>query len=225
VSRLRRGDAGTTLPELLVVMVLMSIVGVLVVTWAIGTQRSAAGFTSRVDDQAELRTAMAHLTRDLRMAIRPSSGVPAFQPASTASDVRFYVNRASGAPLLVRYAVVTAGGRTQLIREETPGVGARAPWTWPTGGTRRTTLVRSLLATAPLNTYFDLSSAELTPCAEDPATPCAMPMAASPTLATPDEVGAVEVRLTARSRPEFPGSSVLRTRVRIANAGLTAIDL
>lgn len=221
-----RGEAGTTLPELLVVMVLMGVVGSVVVSWQIGMQRSTAGFTARVNDQADLRTAMAHMTRDLRMAIRPSTGVPAFLPESTASDVRFYVNADSGPPLRVRYFTEPASdGGTQLVRESTPAAGSPGSWNWPAGGTRRTVLVRALVAGAPLITYYDVASAELPPCSEGAVPPCAGPMTSSPTLQMPDAVGSVEIRLAARSRPDLPGDSELRTRVRVANAGLTAIIL
>jgi hypothetical protein len=225
-----RGDAGaTTLAELIVVAVLLGLVGSLVAAWQIPMQRSAAGFTSRVSDQADLRTAMAHMTKDLRMAIRPANGVPAFLPASTGGDVQFYRTSASGPPVLVRYVVRTSGmpaGTGQLVREEMPSAGTTTPgWRWPTSVPKRQVLVRSLTTVEPLVAYYSLDDAGLPPCAGAVTADCGTPLDAATALAEPDNVGSVEVRLIARSRTDLPGNSELRTRVRLLNAGNTAVTL
>jgi type II secretory pathway pseudopilin PulG len=223
VRRLR-GDDGTTLVELLVVMVLLGVVGSIVAAWQISMQRTTAAVTSFVSDQGDLRTAMAYLTKDLRMANRPAPDVPAFLPVSTASDVRFFVNTGSGPLKLVRYAEEPTGtGTARLVREEVPAVGAAALGTWPTSGVSRVVLVKQVLTSEPLATYYRRPVTG-SPTCSTPADPtCATPVPLSPQLSAPDEIGAVEVRLAARTRADSVGRSELSTRVSVVNAGLTAI--
>jgi Tfp pilus assembly protein PilW len=222
VRRLR-GDDGTTLAELLVVMVLLGVVGSIVTSWQISMQRTTAGVTTFVSDQGDLRTAMAHMTKDLRMAIRPTADVPAFLPVSTASDMRFFVNTNSGPLKLVRYATEPSGtGTVRLVREEVPAVGAAVSGTWPATGASRVVLVQQL-APQPLATYYRRAATGQSTCATPTDPACATPVPLNPQLSAPDEVGAVEVRLVVRTKTGSVGRGELSTRVSVANAGLTAI--
>ena len=217
-----RGDDGTTLAELLVVMLLLGIVGTIVASWQISMQRTTAGVTAFVTDQADLRTAMAHMTKDLRMAIRPTADVAAFLPGSKANDVQFYVNTESGSLRLVRYLrEETGAGTAQLVREE--AVPAATPaTTWPTTGVRRVVLVQRVLTSEPLATYYRAPMAGQQACAA-PGGSCETPVALTPQLSAPDEIGAVVVQLAARTGSASIGRSELRTRVTVVNAGLTAL--
>jgi type II secretory pathway pseudopilin PulG len=220
-----RGDAGTSLVELLVVMLLMGIVASVVTAWQLSMQRTTTGLNATVGDQSDVRTALAYLTSDLRMAIRPYQGEPAFLGTSTGKAVSFYVNEADSPPTLVRYAVETVQGTTRLVREETPGVvvtGTGAPFTW-TGAKKTRVLLANLSTPTDPFIYYSVAAAAQVPCSETADADCAQPLPAASSLADPDDIGAVEVRLAARTKAADNAGSDVTTRVRVANAGLTAI--
>lgn len=220
-----RGDAGVTLVELLVVMALMGVVGSLVMSWFVAMTRNISEQTSRVTDAADARYALEYLSKDLRMAIRPRPGTPAFTASSSDRAVEFYVNVPRGVPALVRYSVQTAGGgNQQLVREYTPAAAGGPPYSWPSSGTKRLVLVPRLDPADGFRlSYTTASEADLPPCSSTVTTGCALPLPASPSLTSRDFVGAVEAMLHVVGNPLNDTTTRLRTRVLVVNADETAI--
>lgn len=217
-------DAGLTLVETLVVMLLMGILGGVLLTWFIATQRATMGYTARIADLSDVQVAVDRFSKDVRMAIRPSSTVPAFLASSSADEAAFYVSRDTGAPLLVRYRVTSAGGQRQLVREVTVPTGA-GPYTWPTTDMRRQVVIPALAPSATVSfAYYRRGDAGLPGCEAGVTAGCATPMPASPALTDPDDVGAVELTVRQNSRADLSGPTDLRSRTRIVNAGLTFVD-
>jgi prepilin-type N-terminal cleavage/methylation domain-containing protein len=222
-ARLHNDDAGVTLVELIVVIGIMGVLGAMLSTWFITTQRTTTAYTNRISDLNDARTAMDRVTKDLRMAISPSNGVAAFDPSSNGNQVTAYVNRPGAPPAKVTYSLVNNGdGTRRLVRTFTPSAGSAPPYTWPAGGTQTQVLAQRLSqGTVLLFQYYDTAGAAEPPCSSG-LTPCSSPMNASPTLSDPSSVGAVEIVLRAQSGSAAPPVE-LNTRVRVVNAGLVAI--
>lgn len=73
VPRRPRGDAGTTLAELLVVLGLMGLVGTLVMSVSVQTARVLTGAADRGGDTQQVRVALEAVTRSLRSAVDPDT--------------------------------------------------------------------------------------------------------------------------------------------------------
>jgi prepilin-type N-terminal cleavage/methylation domain-containing protein len=121
-ARSARGgkDRGTTLTELLVVMLIMGVVAAATTALTIGFQRTNAEGVARQDQIDTARTAVEAITKTIRTAVKPvqiSAGCggctqDAFVTGSDFS-VQFYANLNNQknvvGPSRVRYAVSTAG--------------------------------------------------------------------------------------------------------------------
>jgi type II secretory pathway pseudopilin PulG len=232
LSRIRaRSEEGISLVELLVTMVLLSLALGMFTTWFIGTQRSATGYSARIADLADARLAVDAMTRDVRMAISPTSGSSPFLPSTSASRLDVYVNRPTGLPDLVTYRFAAEpAGTVQLVRTVTAGVAPAAGSpvgtmpTWPAAGARTQVLVRGLpaaSATAPF-TFFDRQGAAQPPCTDSQSTGCADPISVTDALAAPDAVGAVGIDLVVSGRPSLAKGTEVVSRVRLVNAGASA---
>jgi prepilin-type N-terminal cleavage/methylation domain-containing protein len=223
-QRFRRDDSGLTLVELVVVMTIMGMLGAMLTTWFVSMQRTSAGYTARISDLNDARTAMDRIGRDMRMAISPSAGVDAFDASSTGTQVTAYINQPAAPPAKVTYQLVANGnGTTRLVRTFTPAVGTVPPYTWPATGTKTTVIANQLVQGSQLLfQYYDLAGAADPSCGAGVTAPCSTPMVASPTISMPGSVGAVEVVLRAQSSKVAPATEI-RTRVRVVNANLTAI--
>jgi type II secretory pathway pseudopilin PulG len=182
-----RGEAGVSLVELLVTILVTSIVLTATVSLVLGVHRVSADNEERLDRVDEARTAVESMARNLRSAVRQSQLLPTCEactaePAVVSASghaVVLYTNvdnagQASG-PRKVSYTVATSGPTAgQLVEVEqepdsaTPG---------PTGFTycttadsacteRRTTRVlASGVRTdggVPLFTYWDATGAAIT---------------------------------------------------------------
>lgn len=100
IRRIRGDDAGTTIVELAVTMLIMSIVAVATLTLVIGFERSNAQNMARQDQIDEVRTAVLHVSTTLRSAVAPSQ-LPECSDGSCPDDafieasgylMRFYAN-------------------------------------------------------------------------------------------------------------------------------------
>jgi prepilin-type N-terminal cleavage/methylation domain-containing protein len=224
----RRQDrqAGLTLVELLVTMVVSSVLLLAVGAVFTGSLTSAKGVSSRSEATASARLAMDTLQRRLRVAVRPSPKPPTEDTSAMFTllgpdRVSFYSSIApAGAltvppPTLVEYLVDTTA---RCLRESlTPGVAVLDPvtaavtsYTWPVAGRRSRCLVFGTFNTdgAPLFVYYDSAVA---------ATPLTVGAGSTdPVLLR--AVHSVELSMTAH---DVSNSSVratpVRTRVSLVN--------
>ncbi len=173
----RRDEQGSTLVELLVVMVLTTVVLAAVGTVFVSTTRSVRDTQVRTSTQADARTATEAISRSLRVAVTPP-GPSASSPfvAASPTSVTFYASlqrsaltytttgptaaplvRASLAPpTLLTYALdTTRGCITEARTPATVNTGADAaatPYLWPAASTSTKCLART--TAAPSFTYF-----------------------------------------------------------------------
>lgn len=126
----RTDDRGTSLPELLVVMLILSIITVATATLTIGFQRTNAQNITRQDQIDAARTAVERVTKTVRTAVKPSQlntscagacAVDAFMMAEGYS-VKFYGNldntKNSVGPSRVSYTVATTGPDAGVLIEK-----------------------------------------------------------------------------------------------------------
>lgn len=112
MKRATERDAGITLAELMVAMMILGLVLALASTLVTASVRQYRLATGKVDSQADARQLTEMLTRDLRVAVpNPGGGASTFS-AATATSMTFFTSRQSGggAPLRVTYAVDSTSG-------------------------------------------------------------------------------------------------------------------
>lgn len=128
----RRGQAGFTLTELLMAIALFLILGGGLYAAFFSGSDAASGQRSQLSAQADSRTTLDRMSRELRQAISPDDGVTPPVSALSSTSVVFYTDldrdpADSGTrPVRVRYSVVSG----QLVREVVPPTGASAPYTY-----------------------------------------------------------------------------------------------
>lgn len=175
-------DAGTTLPELLVVMSLFLLIGGLVATTTVFAQRQTGITETRQRNTDGARIAIEAMSKTMRTAIQPSqlqygcltctgsvSGSSAVTSASTTS-MRFYGNldNAGGGPTIVTFVTTldAATGTGTLVQTlQKPNAGSAPNFTYCTPGpgcavTSRT-LVRGIVwpVSPAMFTFYDVNGA------------------------------------------------------------------
>jgi type II secretory pathway pseudopilin PulG len=118
----RDREAGTSLAELLVSMLILGVIVIAVATIAIGFQRSTGQIAARQDQVDGARTASERMAKVMRTAVKPSSlmnctaaacsDIDAFL-AATPTTMKFYANlnnpKNAVGPSQVSYTVATSG--------------------------------------------------------------------------------------------------------------------
>ncbi|WP_432456436.1 PulJ/GspJ family protein [Cellulomonas iranensis] len=134
----RRRDAGVSMTELVVAMMIMSLVVIATTTLTIGFERTTAENVARQDQIDAGRVAMARISRNLRMAVSQKqlatscTGCPE-QPFVSAGrfGMTFYANidnkDGSVGPSRVTYSVGTVGGVPGVLQESILRPNAAAP--------------------------------------------------------------------------------------------------
>lgn len=221
---LHREDAGMTLAELMVGMLLTSMIATAAVSFLVAS-RKQVGFHTRVSESAiQANRAADWLSRDLRMAIAPQTGVQAFQAAGPRSAT-FYSNVNSGpAPWKVTYRVQSGN----LIRETTPPSGTTAPYTWPASGTTSRTVARGLDTAQPLFRWLNAAEVLKAGVCGESTSPCATPLpltSGALTSANRDLVAGVDslIRVATGSPGQGRTPTVQQIRIVMPNAGTTAV--
>lgn len=128
----RRGDAGTTLTELLVTLMITGVLVAAVATMAIGFTRTTGEVTARQNQVDMARVASERMTKLIRTAVRPSQLITcATASACAATDafitatpttMTFYANlnnpNNSVGPSRVTYTVATTGPDANVLIEK-----------------------------------------------------------------------------------------------------------
>ncbi len=232
-----RDQAGYTLIETMVVIVLLTIVMGFVTETIIQTQRAYTRSSIRLTDTGDLRVALDTMTKTIRTAIRLSSATTAFLPAQVmvngapANNVIrgrqvvengvecwFYANLESNpAPQLAHYYV---DANRQLIEELTHAdAGSVGPnWTYTGAPYRHRVIAHNVVVPTasgtPIFTYYDQGGTVLN-------------VAGNVTAPVPDAslggIGDVQIRLSVSSGPASVSTiTTLVNRVRLVNADLPA---
>lgn len=131
-KRSRRDEAGITLVELLVVMILLGVVGGIVTTAIVTTLQSASSTQARVLALNELENALQRVSRDLRVAdpLRLSPDVTSLNYVSEVADdglglfgtdLGARITRDGSSFTDVRYRLISDGEDEpqRLVREDT----------------------------------------------------------------------------------------------------------
>ena len=174
LRRARSGghDAGYTLAELAVAMVVAGVLLTAVGAVFVGTERAVRTVNTKNSTGADVRLAMEAMSRTLRVATDPAGTDPAMTSA-TASSMTFYalLNRTAATstaeplPSLVEYSYAA----NCLNQSITPGIAVVSPpaggpyYTWPASSKVTTCLLRT--TTPPAFTYYasgDLTATALT---------------------------------------------------------------
>ena len=156
----RRGDAGVSVVELGVTAAVGSVVLVAVATVAVGAMSAVRDISARSATSGDVRVVQEAVTRDLRVAVRPS-GETAAIVSGTATAVSFYalLNRSGTAQTTdtVPSLVELGWNGTCITRRITAGAAVADPdddgpfYTWTPTGTA-TCLART--TTAPAYAYY-----------------------------------------------------------------------
>ncbi len=131
-ARLVAGDdRGTSLTELIVVMLIMGVVVAATATLTVGFQRTNAANVSRQDQVNEARTAVERMSKTLRTAVKPSQLTTSCGGAACEIDaffmakdysVQFYANLDnqgnSTGPKKITYAVASTGANAGVLIEK-----------------------------------------------------------------------------------------------------------
>lgn len=166
-------DAGMSLIELLVAMVVSALLLGAVSTVFVGTLRGTRTVNTKTSTGADVRLATEAMTRTLKVATKPYGEAAAFVSASS-TGMSFYalLNRTGSQsasepiPTLVTYSYAS----NCLTEYQTPGSAVASPpaggpyYSWPVSARRSKCLLRS--TTSPAFTFFDsgdLSAAAMTP--------------------------------------------------------------
>ncbi|GHG52257.1 hypothetical protein GCM10011331_16770 [Flavimobilis marinus] len=181
-------DAGMTLPEVLVTMFLMSLIGVLIVSLFTGVTRTLTRDRAANDSTNAASVAMDQLTRtvhglsDITLGTGTSVGID----VANYSSLTFYsyvdTEATAVRPLKVAYEVNAAKELTESRWLAVPA--GKERWTFPAKATSTRVIARDVVASsaAPLFAYLDGEGKRLAP-------------AAGLSLANRDLVRAVEVVL------------------------------
>lgn len=201
-----RDQGGFSLTELLVAMILASIFATALFAFFFSGVDATRTHESQSRAQADSRTALARVAREVRQAISPDDGVTAPVALLSPTELVIYADpsRAPSAttprPYKVRYAAVSG----RLIRESAAPVGAAPPFTYNSYTGREVLLDGLQNGTEPL---FRATSGE----------GAALP--ATPTAAQLRTVGRISVRLLAGQRAGASTTKLeLTTDVALRNA-------
>lgn len=199
------GDAGVTLPELLVTTLLMAIVGAMVASLVTSYSRTVTRERARDDSTNVAASGMNELTRVVRAAttIKHESTPGGFDPAFVyAGDERLIVNAAVDAesadpkPLRVEFVLDSGRVLTETRTTARAGTTGEAAWVFTGSGTSTTSrpIARTIVPYGGtgnyLFTYYDESGTQLVP-----------PVGGSLSAAQIDVVSSVLITLQVQADP------------------------
>lgn len=209
-TRRRDGQAGVTLVELLVVMVIMGVLGTMILTSFVGTERASSRTMGQLDSIAQTRVAVNAIAKSLRAAVRATATDPLLRVARPREVVYLADLPGQDAPDQVRISVRDG----ELLEERwTADSGSGPSWTF-TGAAAS----RPLLADVPDDLvvlhYRDLDACPVgTDCPELDAGATAEGLSAQDR----NSVDLVEIVVLARTVHADPVE--VRTRIVLRNEG------
>jgi hypothetical protein len=156
-------DAGISLAETLIAMMMASIVMITLGTLFVGSLRENRTVIGKTNSTADARIAMEAMTRELRVATTPKGQTTAITSA-TATAVTFYSSIGTSTattdpnPSLVTLRIDTTN--KCLWREITPATVVGTTLTWPTASKKAGCVARGNInaSGADLFTYYPLNS-------------------------------------------------------------------
>ena len=195
---LARGDAGVTLPELLVAMMIVSLVLVAATTVLVATTRQYRASDGKTNTQADSRILLESVTRDIRIGVPSPNGEGVFSAAGPNSFTVYTAKGATDArPIQVTYDVDPT---SKCLRRTAIAPTGTSPVTYPSTSARSRCVVFSKVDTSqPLFTYSTIAPGGV-------AAPASLP-------AELDQIGSVQVRLalTDPDRSEVAPTVVTRS--------------
>ncbi len=207
--RAARGETGITLVELLTTIMILGIVLATIYSGLLSGQDTVMGVNERLRNLDEARVLVNVVTKDVRTAVRLTSGSSPFITADR-NEAVFYANLdTTGAPKKVRIYV---DGEDQLLEQVwDPDVGSVAPdYTYT--GSPSVRFVGQYVAneTTPVFTYLDDDDNPLT----------ATPLSATDRLA----IKAVRVTLEIKRTSSYnDATTTVVNRVRLPNLDYNAV--
>jgi type II secretory pathway pseudopilin PulG len=166
VSRFRAtgpADAGSSLAELLVSMVVFGIVGAIVTVTVTMTLRTSRATTDRVDNLSGAQVALDAMSKMIQTAAQPPA-VNGVAPSAavfkaTGTDFAFYGYDTPGAPpAKIEFVVVNGNLRETVTPSTNSGpLACQPPYAYGTGVTR--TLASGVSTSSPVFSYFSQPTA------------------------------------------------------------------
>jgi prepilin-type N-terminal cleavage/methylation domain-containing protein len=227
--RRARDESGMTLPEIMVVMSVLSIVMIFSLTSVASFERATTGQIRRLENLEEGRVLMAVVTKDVRTAVRMSSTTSPFIRADD-HEVQFYanLNLSTACPKIIWVHVDSSSRLLEEVWDPDPLTSTTPPncsylgnplGNPPTGATRTRLVGRYVAntATEPIFTYYYDNAGTLTAFCHDTTLPCILDV--TPLTSTDSfVVTAVQVRLSIhKDTISAVGRTTLVNTVRLPN--------
>lgn len=212
-------DAGVTLPELLVTMMLLGLLSAIALALVTSVTRSFTDERAATDNTMVASNGMNELTRVVRSGTAlelpgVATQAPVFLDARPMTAVLYvYIDADSAAPRPMKVQF-TIDGQGRLRETRWLATSTDAPWTFATSAQPTRTVATSVSTTAgALFRYFDAEGHELV-----------VPVTGALTAAQREEIAAVRISLTVQSSASGRTEPVeLRNTVSLPNLGISRI--
>ncbi|GIG35116.1 PilW family protein [Cellulomonas pakistanensis] len=220
LRRRPRGDAGVSLPELLVTMALLGLLTAIVMTLVATSSRSFTRDRAATESAMTASTGMNELTRVIRSGttLRPtgvSQDAPVFLDArANALTIYAYIDTSSSSPrpMQARFSI---DGQRRVVETRWLATTSASPWSFQSSPSSSRPIARSVPTGAPaLFRYFDAEGDEL------------VPPANGSNMSEADRrlVAAVQIHLTVQADGTGRADAVeMQNTVSIPNLGISRI--
>jgi prepilin-type N-terminal cleavage/methylation domain-containing protein len=206
-------DAGVSLVEMLVVLVILSVVSAITTTGMIKATQSARQTQDRAEALADVEKGLQRMSREVRAAHPIAVGAVRHPPIARASanevEVRILRKNSAGVDRSYAFRYSFAAGEIRETRREAAVTADPAAVAVPPAGRFLTRIVN----TGPVFRYYDANGTEMLPVA-----PCATAPVAVPCLPEDNLRQVAKVRISlARSLPETSTPLTVSTVVSLRN--------
>jgi prepilin-type N-terminal cleavage/methylation domain-containing protein len=217
-ARRHRGDAGVTLPELLVTMMLIGLFSALVLGLVVSVTRAFTSERSATDSSSIASNGMNELTRMVRagtgLVVTGGAQAPVFLDAGPRTATLYsYIDTQSSnpKPLKVQF---TVDGQGRLRETRWTANTTKEPWGFPAAAASTRTVATSVVpGDAALFTYFTATG-----------TPLVGAGGGALSEAQREQIAAVRIQLTVQTDASGRADPVaLRNTVSIPNLGISRV--